>query len=74
MNWTEILAAGTVAIFVWSYLSANATGDTLVPPYARPIDDPVVQAKIAAAAANGPYRDYSDVVGMMERGEWYGGL
>lgn len=69
MNWTEILAAGTVAWFAWNYFTSN--GEAPTSSYARPIDDPVIQAKIAAIK---PYRDYSNVVQLMESGQWYGGL
>jgi|SaaInl7_100m_RNA_FD_contig_31_3467496_length_495_multi_2_in_0_out_0_2 hypothetical protein len=68
MKWTELLAAGTVAWFVWSYFTSN---NVYPSSYARPIDNPVIQAKIAAIK---PYRDYSDVVQRMEAGTWYGGL
>jgi hypothetical protein len=77
MKWGEILAAGTIAVFVWKYFSTNGTSLPGIPVTSgvyRPIDDPIVQAKIAAIQAAGPYKDYSNIVEKMESGQWYGGL
>lgn len=79
MNWTELLAAGTVAYFAWQYFATNGANTTIRPgsirsDYARPTDDPKVIAKINKIAAAGPYRDYTNVVELMESGQWYGGL
>jgi hypothetical protein len=68
MKWTELLAAGTVAWFAWNYFTSS-NGNTYLSPYARPIDDPVVQAKIAAIQ---PVRDYSNLV--VRDGRVLGGL
>jgi hypothetical protein len=74
MNWTELLAAGTVAYFAWQYFATNGGPTTIRSEYARPIDDPKVIAKIQKIQAAGPYRDYTNVVELMESGQWYGGL
>jgi len=75
MKWTELLAAGTIAVFAWSYYNTNKAQPVVVRTnYARPTDDPKVRAKIRDAVAAGPYKDYSNVVELMESGQWYGGL
>ena len=57
MKWTELLAAGTVAWFAWNYFNSNGT--VAVPtPYARPLDDPAIIAKVKAIQ---PYRNYDNL-------------
>lgn len=68
MNWTELLAAGTILVFAVNYFSSNKAVAVRT-PYARPLDDPAVQAKIAKIK---PYRDYSNLV--IKDGKVLGGL
>jgi hypothetical protein len=74
VNWVEILAALTVAAIFLPALTSRAEQKAPPRQYVNYADDPVVQEKLEAIKAEGPYRDYSNLVVNPATGRIFGGL
>lgn len=73
VSWVEILAAFTVAAILFPLFQSNGTPPP-VTQYVNYADDPVIQEKLAAIKAQGPYRDYSKITVDPTTGRILGGL
>lgn len=72
VSWVEILAALTVAAILFPIVQPKAA-----PPmkqYVNYANDRDIQAKLEAIKAEGPYRDYSNLVVDPSTGRILGGL
>ena len=74
VNWVEILAALTVAAIFLPALTGRTQQKAPPKQYVNYADDPVIQEKLEAIKAEGPYRDYSQLVVDPATGRILGGL
>ena len=73
VSWVEIFAAIIVAAILFPIVQPRAPAQP-IKQYVNYIDDPVVQAKLEAIEAQGPYRDYSNITVDPDTGRVLGGL